>query len=153
MRELGEVTSFDLMPALIDVIVPSFEQSAETLKNVFLVMEFGEIDLRTALKNGVLAGISQDHVKLMLFNLLCTVKVMHSANVVHRDLKPSNLIINKNSQIKICDYGMARTLPESLIGKGSGNTRRLRANINQESVKSKNDSATIKRMIAKKLNK
>jgi hypothetical protein len=31
--------------------------------------------------------------------------------------------------VKICDFGLSRTLPESLIGKGSDNTRRVRESI------------------------
>lgn len=29
----------------------------------------------------------------------------------------------------ICDFGLSRTLPESCIGKGSGNTKRMRDSI------------------------
>merc|ERR1712056_3526 len=33
---------------------------------------------------------------------------LHTANVVHRDLKPSNILVNKNCDLKICDFGLAR---------------------------------------------
>jgi mitogen-activated protein kinase 1/3 len=35
---------------------------------------------------------------------------MHSAEVIHRDLKPSNLLLNSDCQLKICDFGLARSL-------------------------------------------
>ena len=41
---------------------------------------------------------------------------MASANVVHRDLKPNNILINDQCQIKICDFGLARTLPDKIRG-------------------------------------
>ena len=36
-------------------------------------------------------------------------KYIHSANVLHRDLKPSNLLLNASCDLKICDFGLART--------------------------------------------
>ena len=92
-------------------------------------MEYARKDLRKTIKDGLLYEISQDHIKLILFNLLCAIKLIHSANIIHRDLKPGNILINRDCQIKICDYGLSRTLPQSLLGKGSGNTRRLRETI------------------------
>lgn len=38
------------------------------------------------------------------------IKFMHSAQIIHRDLKPSNLLINSDCQLKICDFGLARSL-------------------------------------------
>lgn len=42
-------------------------------------------------------------------------KYIHSANVLHRDLKPSNLVLNTNCDLKICDFGLARTSNETEI--------------------------------------
>ena len=109
--------------------------------------------MRKALNKGILSEISQDLVKLILYNLLCAIKFMHSANVMHRDLKPGNILINQECQIKICDFGIARTLPGSLLGKGSGNSRRLRETICQKDLKGTNQQSKINEQIAKKLNK
>ena len=35
---------------------------------------------------------------------------MHSAQLIHRDLKPSNILLNSDCTIKICDFGLARSL-------------------------------------------
>ncbi|XP_074647386.1 dual specificity mitogen-activated protein kinase kinase 6-like isoform X2 [Tubulanus polymorphus] len=35
-------------------------------------------------------------------------------NVIHRDIKPSNILINRNGQVKICDFGISGHLVDSV---------------------------------------
>jgi len=37
---------------------------------------------------------------------------MHSANIIHRDIKPGNFLIDSNCSVKICDFGLARSMPK-----------------------------------------
>lgn len=53
------------------------------------------------------------HVQYFLYQLLRGLKYIHSAHVLHRDLKPSNLLLNANCDLKICDFGLARTMSET----------------------------------------
>lgn len=48
-----------------------------------------------------------------MYQLLRGLKYVHSANVLHRDLKPSNLFLNANCDLKLGDFGLARTTSET----------------------------------------
>lgn len=52
-------------------------------------------------------------LQYFLYQLLRGLKYVHSASVLHRDLKPSNLLLNANCDLKIGDFGLARTTSET----------------------------------------
>lgn len=122
-QSLGQV---QFTPELIDLV-----RGTDTQNNfiLFIVMEKFDTDLRSLIRLGPKSGFTEEHLIKIMYNTLCALKYLHSANVVHRDIKPSNILITKDSQVKICDFGISRTLPESCIGKGSGNTKRVRDSI------------------------
>ena len=61
----------------------------------------------------VLQRLTRYIFQYFLYQLLRGLKYVHSANVLHRDLKPSNLLLNANCDLKIGDFGLARTTSET----------------------------------------
>ena len=55
--------------------------------------------------------LKEQQAVILIYNLLCAVNFLHKNNIVHRDLKPANILITSNSEIKICDFGMSRSVP------------------------------------------
>ena len=52
------------------------------------------------------------HSQYFIYQILRGLKYVHSANILHRDLKPSNLLLNASCDLKICDFGLARSREE-----------------------------------------
>lgn len=90
---------------LFDIIEPKNIQSFETL---YVVLELAESDLKKVIKSAI--HLQLKHIQLVVYNLLCAVKYLHSANVLHRDLKPANILVNEDCSVKICDFGLARSI-------------------------------------------
>ena len=45
-----------------------------------------------------------------MYNILVGLKFLHSAGVLHRDIKTANILLNEDCSIKICDFGLSRTI-------------------------------------------
>lgn len=55
-----------------------------------------------------------------LLQLSTTIEYLHSKGIVHRDIKPENILVGKNMEVKICDFGMARHIDERMtVGLGT----------------------------------
>jgi len=71
-------------------------------------MEYAESDLKKILKSNISLEIV--HIQTIIYNLLCAIKYLHESKVLHRDLKPANLLVNEDCTVKLCDYGLARSI-------------------------------------------
>ncbi|XP_074366521.1 mitogen-activated protein kinase homolog NTF6-like isoform X2 [Apium graveolens] len=90
-------------------IIPPPEK--ENFVDVYIVYELMDTDLHQVIRSS--QALTEDHCQYFLYQLLRGLKYIHSANVLHRDLKPSNLLLNSNCDLKICDFGLARTTSET----------------------------------------
>lgn len=80
-----------------------------------------ECDLAAIIRSG--QPLTDAHFQSFIYQILCGLKYIHSANVLHRDLKPGNLLVNADCELKICDFGLARGITvdyDKLSGTGGG---------------------------------
>ncbi|KAI5073214.1 hypothetical protein GOP47_0011227 [Adiantum capillus-veneris] len=80
-------------------------------QDVYVAYELMDTDLNQVIRSR--QALTEEHCQYFLYQILRGLKYIHSANVLHRDLKPGNLLINANCDLKICDFGLARTMSSS----------------------------------------
>ncbi|EPS36201.1 hypothetical protein H072_10237 [Dactylellina haptotyla CBS 200.50] len=89
---------------LYDMDIPKSENN--NFNEVYLYEELMECDLAAIIRSG--QPLTDAHFQSFIYQILCGLKYIHSANVLHRDLKPGNLLVNADCELKICDFGLAR---------------------------------------------
>ncbi|HEY9071844.1 MAG TPA: protein kinase [Candidatus Ozemobacteraceae bacterium] len=116
--------------AVIDVYASDTDES---VGSPFLVMELVDGLTLEAAENTLRGDLPR---LLELFvELLEGIHACHQKGIIHRDLKPANVLINRSGQLKIVDFGVAKTArkvtrtgmtlgtphymaPEQCLGKG-----------------------------------
>ncbi|XP_009985663.1 PREDICTED: mitogen-activated protein kinase 15, partial [Tauraco erythrolophus] len=99
LQEFGEHPN---IIKLLDVI------RAQNDKDIYLIFESMETDLHAVIKKGNL--LKDIHKCYIIYQLLKATKFIHSGNVIHRDQKPSNILLDADCFVKLCDFGLARSL-------------------------------------------
>ncbi|XP_010628916.1 mitogen-activated protein kinase 15 isoform X2 [Fukomys damarensis] len=87
---------------LLDVI------RADNDRDIYLVVESMDTDLNAVIQKGNL--LEDIHKRYIFYQLLQATKFIHSGHVIHRDQKPSNVLLDANCLVKLCDFGLARSL-------------------------------------------
>lgn len=96
----------DNLLSATDVIHPP--ANLEQFTDVYIVTDLMETDLHQIIVSP--QQLTEDHIKVFIYQILRGLKYLHSAGIIHRDLKPGNLLVNSNCLLKICDFGFARAV-------------------------------------------
>ncbi|PKI85756.1 mitogen-activated protein kinase [Malassezia vespertilionis] len=114
LRHFGVQKDCDIVIALRDVVISG---ELDTFQDIYLVQERMDCDLHHVIRAG---EVTSDHAQYLIYQLLVGLKFIHSAGVIHRDIKPSNLLVNTQCDLRICDFGLARSIDGGLQAAQEG---------------------------------
>lgn len=106
LRELKLLKNFN-HENIISILALQRPPSYDEFNEIYLIQELMETDLHKVIRT---QKLSDDHIQYFIYQTLRALKALHLANVLHRDLKPLNLLLNSNCDLKICDFGLARSV-------------------------------------------
>lgn len=88
---------------------------AENDRDIYLTFDHMETDLHAVIRANILEEI---HKKYIIYQLLKALKFMHSGDLLHRDIKPSNLLLNSDCHVRLCDFGLCRSVAQTTTKDG-----------------------------------
>jgi len=104
---LTELGQHDNVIKLLNIL------KSENDRDIYLVFNYMETDLHAVVRANILEDI---HKQYIVYQLLKALKFMHSAELLHRDIKPSNLLLNSDCHVRVCDFGLCRSVKECSSG-------------------------------------
>lgn len=109
LSQLSEIKENTYTTKLLDIVIAGKDPSSvKKSSGLFIVMEYTAQDLTTLVHNPQGWDIGLEHCIVIMYNILNAVNFLHSAGVMHRDLKPANILLDEDSQVQICDFGLSR---------------------------------------------
>jgi len=98
---LQELNGHENIVRLLNVL------KADNDQDIYLICDYMESDLHAVIRANILEEI---HKQYIIYQMLKSLKYMHSSQMLHRDIKPSNILLNSDCQVKVCDFGLARSI-------------------------------------------
>ncbi|KAI9917630.1 hypothetical protein PsorP6_013339 [Peronosclerospora sorghi] len=116
LREIKLMSEIGNHPCLMGFHELQQPLDYDHFEDLYIIQPLMETDLCRIIHSK--ESLSDDQVQYFLYQMLCGIHYLHSADVLHRDLKPSNILVNSDCRIKICDFGLARHANDRDLAEG-----------------------------------
>ncbi|EGB05228.1 hypothetical protein AURANDRAFT_31212, partial [Aureococcus anophagefferens] len=81
---------------------------------LYIVMDLMDSDLHRIIQSP--QTLTDAHNRYFMYQLVRGVIYIHAQGIIHRDLKPGNLLVTRNCELRITDFGLARQQSAALKG-------------------------------------
>ncbi|WP_327662539.1 MULTISPECIES: Stk1 family PASTA domain-containing Ser/Thr kinase [unclassified Streptomyces] len=98
-------------PAIV-AVYDTGEDYVDQISIPYIVMEYVDgSTLRELLHSG--RKLLPERAMEMTVGILQALEYSHRAGIVHRDIKPANVMLTRNGQVKVMDFGIARAMGDA----------------------------------------
>ncbi|SCK15153.1 Stk1 family PASTA domain-containing Ser/Thr kinase [Streptomyces sp. WMMB 322] len=98
-------------PAIV-AVYDTGEDYVDGVSIPYIVMEYVDgSTLRELLHSG--RKLLPERAMEMCVGILQALEYSHRSGIVHRDIKPANVMLTRNGQVKVMDFGIARAMGDS----------------------------------------
>ncbi|CAO3642776.1 unnamed protein product [Mucor fragilis] len=106
------INEIELLRSLSDhAAIVSLLDYRATPSVIYMVMEFGEIDLAQLIQKQTKKAWDINFIRYYWSQMLHAVWTIHQNNIVHSDLKPANFVVVKG-WLKLIDFGIAKKVSD-----------------------------------------
>ena len=84
----------------------------EDIDNIYMILEYSN--------NGTLFSkirshkyLTEDEAFIYFIQVVNAVNFLHENNLIHRDIKPENILLDKENNVKLCDFGWCTNILEN----------------------------------------
>lgn len=91
-------------------------------QTAYLVMEYIEGITLSKLMRDYVDYVTLDMITAVFDAVAGALKKAHAHRVLHLDIKPDNILINREGQVKVTDFGLATLVDASGVGTTGGGT-------------------------------
>ncbi|KAL8023654.1 putative rho-associated protein kinase [Plasmopara halstedii] len=116
LREIKLMSEIGTHPCLMGFHELQRPLNFELFEDLYIIQPLMETDLCRIIHSKEI--VNDDQIQYFLYQMLCGIHYLHSADVLHRDIKPSNVLVNSDCRIKICDFGLARHANDRDLAEG-----------------------------------
>ncbi|KAK1414946.1 hypothetical protein QVD17_30712 [Tagetes erecta] len=83
--------------------------------DIAILMEYMDVGTLDSLSKNTDGGIFTEHTLANVARqILNGLNYLHTHKIIHRDIKPANLLVNKNMDVKIADFGVSKIMYRTL---------------------------------------
>eukprot|EP00761_Pharyngomonas_kirbyi_P010205 gb/GECH01010223.1/.p1 GENE.gb/GECH01010223.1/~~gb/GECH01010223.1/.p1 ORF type:complete len:231 (+),score=35.81 gb/GECH01010223.1/:1-693(+) len=109
-KEQSKKTMFRELKLLREVKhdnIVSMKEAFRRKGRLYIVFEFVEETLLDLIEDQP-KGMGMMSIRRIMYQVAKAVQYCHAKDIIHRDIKPENILIDKDRNVKICDFGFAR---------------------------------------------